>query len=160
MKEIYLSQGMKAVVDDDDYDYLMQFNWHLWRKKENPFYAIRHIWRDGKRTTTTMHQEILKPPIGMICDHINGDGLDNQRRNLRICTHGNNAMNQSSHRRKSTSPYKGVSLYNDGIRWRSRIKTKDKIYNLGVFESEIDAALAYNNAAIKMFGEFARCNNI
>jgi hypothetical protein len=160
MKEICLTQGKVAIVDDEDYEWLTRYKWYVAVRKGNPDYAIRHIWRNGKRTTTTMHQEILKPPIGMVCDHINRNGLDNRRCNIRICTQGNNCMNQNAERPRSTSCYKGVSLRSDGKTWRSRLKTKNKIYNIGTFNSEIDAAMAYNEVAKKMFGEFARLNNI
>jgi hypothetical protein len=156
MKEITLAKGRVALVDDIDFEYLSQFKWQLWDKRGNTQYAIRKIWRDGKKTTTTMHQEILKPPVGMISDHKNGYGLDNQRHNLRVCTYGNNCMNRKP--QDGTSLYKGVSAH--GKKWRSRIKTKGKIYNLGSFASEIEAARMYDRAATEMFGAFARCNNV
>lgn len=158
MKEILLQKGIVALVDDGDYEYLNQFKWHSIRKKEYTRYVIRHLWRNGKRTTTTMHQDILNPPFGMVSDHINGNGLDNQRGNLRVCMASNNCMNRKP--QNGSSSYKGVSLHTKGGKWAARIKTKGKIYNLGHFESEIEAAIVYNNAAKKMFGEFARFNNV
>lgn len=156
MKEIPLTKGKVVLVDDDDFEYLSQWKWSLWSRKGNTQYAIRKIWKNGKRTTLAMHQEILKPPVGMISDHVNGYGLDNQRNNLRICNYGGNSMNRKP--QIGTSLYKGVSAH--GNKWRSRIKIHGKIYNLGSFESEIDAAVIYNDAAKKMFGEFARLNTV
>ena len=155
MKEISLSQDMIVLVDDEDFEYLSQWKWHLLRQKE-PYaqYAIRHIWRNGKRTTISMHRQILETPKGMVSDHINGNGLDNRRENLRICSQSNNSMNRKP--QKGTSLYKGVTA--DGNKWTARIKTLGKIYNLGTFNSEIEAARTYDSAAKKMFGEFARIN--
>jgi hypothetical protein len=158
MKEIKLQNDFVALVDDEDYEYLCQFRWHSAQQKGYTQYAIRHLWRDGKRTTTTMHQDILNPSLGMVSDHINGNGLDNRRSNLRVCTASNNCMNRKP--QNGSSVYKGVSLHTKGGKWAARIKTKGKIYNLGHFNSEIEAAVVYNNAATKMFGEFARLNTI
>lgn len=156
MKEILLTQGFVTLVDDIDFEWLSQWNWWVYnRKKDRTQYAIRHLWRNGIKTSTTMHQEILKPPEGMVSDHINGSGLDNRRENLRICTPSHNCMNRKP--QKGTSVYKGVSIRDDG-RWRARIKTGGKIYHLGIFVSEIEAAIVYDNAAKEIFGEFARLN--
>lgn len=157
MKKILLNQNKFALVDDEDYEWLNQWKWSVGTKRKTQ-YAIRKIWRDGKRTTTTMHQVILNTPKEMVSDHINGDGLDNRRDNLRICTQSNNCMNRSQ--QKGTSKYKGVSLHSKEGKWKSRIKTKGKIYNLGHYKTEEEAACVYNIAAKIMFGNFARLNQI
>lgn len=158
MKEIMVGNGLSAQVDDEDYGWLNQYKWHLGTKKCGTQYAIRHLYINGKRSTITMHQDILKTPKGMCTDHINGNGLDNQKRNIRICTPSENCMNRKP--QGGTSKYKGVSLHSIGGRWKCRIKTKGKIYNLGHYDSEEEAARKYNEVASSMFGKFARLNTI
>jgi hypothetical protein len=98
MKEIPLTQGQSALVDDDDYEYLNQFKWMAWRHG-NTFYAIRHApTKDGKRDTIRMHVVVIETPNGMDTDHINGNGLDNRKENLRIVTHRENNQNNAIHR--------------------------------------------------------------
>lgn len=156
MKEIKLSQNKVALVDDEDYPLLMKYNWHLGPKQCNSQYAIRHIYKGDKRSTTSMHREIIQVPNGKIIDHIDGNGLNNQKSNLRICTIQNNCMNRNM--QYGTSLFKGVSAHNKN--WRARIKFNGKIYNLGTFPNEILAAEQYNNAAMLLFGNFAKLNPI
>lgn len=94
----------------------------------------------------------------MVVDHINHNTLDNRKCNLRVCTHGEN--NQHSHSRKnSSSKYKGVFLFKQNGKWAAQIQTGKSKYHLGYYENEIDAAVAYNNAAKKHHGAFAMLNN-
>ena len=86
MKYIPLTQGKFAIVDDDMYEYLNQWKWCLRKKSERSFYAGRNDWENKKNHIVTMQQLIMNPPKGMVIDHINGNGLDNRRCNLRICT--------------------------------------------------------------------------
>ncbi len=156
MKEIPLTQGKKAQVDDQDYDYLNQWTWGL-LKVHHCVYAYRQIYPEGKHISILMHRLLLKVPDQMEIDHKDGDGLNNCRSNLRICTHQQNLCN----RRKiitHTSPFRGVSWDSRRQKWRVRIRqgTKDKW--AGYFTDEKQAALAYNWAAIIYFGEFARLN--
>ncbi len=157
MKEIMLTQNKKALVDAKDFEWLSQWKWGVGTDRGTQ-YAIRKIRRDGKRTTITMHQMILNTPTGMVSDHVNGNGLDNRRSNLRVCSYSNNAMNRKA--QKGTSKYKGVSLHSIGGKWKSRIKTKGKIYNLGHFGTEEEAAKRYDEAAVQIFGEYAKLNNV
>jgi len=159
MEEIRLggkvAGGRVALVDDEDYEYLSQFNWYAY-KKTNSYYAMRTAKIDGsKRKGVQMHREILKVPRGFMVDHRNGNGLDNQRHNLRKAT-----CRQNQHNRKpnynSTSRYKGISL--DKGRWVASLwKNKKRLY-IGSFDSEEHAALAYDLWAIDLFGEYARTN--
>ena len=158
MKEIMLSHNLSALVDDEDYEGLSKFKWHLGTKRCGNQYAIRRIYVNGKKSTTTMHQDILKTPKGMCTDHINGNGLDIRKCNIRICSPRENCMNRKP--QGGTSKYKGVSLHSKGGKWKCRIKTKGKIYNLGHYDSEKEAARKYNEVASMMFGQFARLNMI
>lgn len=162
MKEIELTKGYKAIVDDEDFEYLNQFSWHT-RIVKNTQYAKRTI-RFPKATTINMHREIMNCPLNMMVDHINGNGLDNRKENLRICTRSNNLMNSSKPKSKATSQYKGVhklKLKNPNWKcWRSEIRLNKKAIYVGLFNTEKEAALAYNEAAKKYFGEYAKLNKV
>ena len=149
MKYIVLSQGKEAIVDDEDYDLISS---HKWSFDGN--YAIRMVRLDGKQRCVLMHRVLNNTPKGKHTDHINGDKLDNRRENLRVCTSSQNHMNKIS--KRGTSKYKGVYKEKRRKGWIVRIK---RIY-IGEFSCEIEAAKAYNEAAIREFGEFARLNVI
>lgn len=159
MKQIPLTQGKFALVDDEDFEWLSQWNWQCTK------YGYAHrktsVTINGKRKFghIFMHREIIKTPLGMFTDHISGDRLDNQKKNLRICTKAQNRMNEGKRSGKS-SVYKGVRWKTCHSLWEARIKKDLKTTFLGHFSSEIEAAKAYNVAAIEKFGEFARLNII
>lgn len=160
MKEIPLTQGKVALVDDADFERLNQFKWFAAFGGGIEFYAKRMTIIEGKRKVLRMHRVILGLMDNPICcDHIDGNGLNNQRNNLRLCTRQENNRNVSS-RRDSISKYKGVSSYKKSKKWRSFISVDGKYIHLGYFHSEKDAALAHNEAALKYHGEFARLNTI
>ena len=156
MKEIPLSQGMVTLVDDADYEELSQHKWCAVAGGFT-FYARRYVGRiPGKRKTIIMHREILKPRLGYVTDHINGNGLDNQRINLREVTQRQNCMNRKG--TKGTSKYKGVSWSRRDKVWRVQIKVDGLSIALGTFRNEEAAAKAYDEAARKHQGEFAYPN--
>ena len=155
MKEIKLTHGKAALVDDEDYEKLSRYEWRV-EKRSDLFYAYRSA---GKHGGYAIHQEILSVPPGMEIDHIDGDGLNNQKHNLRICTTSQNQANAKS-RIGGTSKFKGVGWFKASRKWRALIKVKGRLIYLGLFEVETDAAVAYNNAALRYFGEFARLNII
>lgn len=157
-KEIPLTQGKISIADVEDYEYLNQWKWHALRDG-NTYYAIRAIPKDGKQTSISMHREILKTPKGMYTDHINMDGLDNRRDNLRICTRSQNQMNSEKHK-NNNSGFKGVCWHIGIKKWMAQIKVDKKQICLGYFENKEEAALVYNEAAKKYHGEFAKLNNI
>jgi hypothetical protein len=154
-KQITLTKGFVTIVDEEDYDWLNQWKWH-YSKVRDTGYAVRgDRISSGKLKIIRMHRLIVNPPVGMFIDHINGDRLDNRKCNLRICTNI-----QNSHNRKINNgrKYKGVCF--ERIKWRAYIDVNKVRIHLGMFSSEIDAAKAYNEAAVKYFGEFARLNTV
>lgn len=158
MKEIQLTQGKVALVDDDDFEYLNQFKWHIYKQNRNSFYARTIVYENKKRIAILMHRLLIKCD-NKIIDHISGDGLDNRKCNLRICERHQNALNRKKNM-NNLSGFKGVSWFKSSQKWRAQIQYKKIVYHLGVFEKRIDAARAYNEAAVKYHGEFANLNKI
>lgn len=153
MRIIPLTQDKVALVDDEDYEHLIRFKWHAVEKK-NCFYAAR---KDRQGRTIYMHTVIMETPSGLEVDHRNGEGLDNQRSNLRIGTHQQNLHNTRPGT-KNTSGFKGVSWCAYTGRWRVQIRIDNRYRHLGRFDDPILAARAYDEAALELCGEFA-CTN-
>lgn len=156
MKEIKLTQGQVALVDDEDYEYLNQWKWCA-NRSIGGYYAVRTDKQkaDQKRETICMHRLILNAPKGLQVDHINHNTLDNTKQNLRICTNSQNQMNRSP---CGKSKYLGVTYYRNNTCLRASIKANNKSIHLGYFKTEEEAAHAYDEAAKKYFGEFANLN--
>lgn len=161
MKEIIINsekhRTKTVLVDDDDYEFLIQWKWCLAIRKR-AVYAKR---RCGKGTVF-MHRALLNiNDKKLFADHRDANGLNNQRSNLRIAT-----SSENNHNRRSFGKYKGVQKnvkkYKDKtyIYWMAKIGINNKILHIGMFKSEIDAATAYNQKAIELHGEFANLNNI
>lgn len=153
MKEIKLTQGKVALVDDEDYEYLNQWFWQA-HKHRNTCYAVRSekIF-NGKRPGIKMHRVILNTPSELQVDHKDHNGLNNQKYNLRNCTNSQNKMNVLP---MSNTGYLGVYYQNNLI--RAKIRIQKKSIHLGCFKTIEDAANAYDEAALKYFGEFANLN--
>lgn len=146
-------------VDDTDYDFVRRYTWHVQRGGRN-LYAVRvvQLSRPRKLKSFPLHRELIREiPHGMVVDHINGDGLDNRRCNLRIATLAQNTHNQRLSIRNK-SGFKGVNYFKARGTWRASICINNKQINLGCFDSAIKAARAYDEAAKKYFGEFAKTN--
>jgi hypothetical protein len=156
MKQIPLTQGKFALVDDADYEWLMQWNYFYC----NGYAARKTSGRFGEpRKLIYMHREVMKAPDGTLVDHRNTERtLDNRRRNLRVCTRSQNGANTKKHA-NNHSGFKGVSLITDQRKpYRAEIRISgDKIY-LGSFDKADEAARAYDAKAKELFGEFARTN--
>lgn len=156
--EIQLSQGQFAIVDDIDFEYLSKYKWSAFRDGRR-FYAHRNITIDGKHTTQKMHHAIMGDPNGRIIDHIDGNGLNNTRANLRWCSRAENSRNARPNP-NAYSKYKGVWFNKLEGKYMAGIMVDRTAISLGYFISEIDAALAYNKAALAHHGEFAYQNII
>jgi hypothetical protein len=154
---------MVAVVNQSDVDRVSRYRWFPLRsasKREN-WSAIAHVTRDGVRTTLYMHRLIMRAPDGVDVDHRDGDGLNNRRKNLRLCTptqNGGNMVPWKNHGLKGVYFSKAARRYPRP--WRAHIGVGNKIRYLGSFATRRQAALAYNTAARKVFGPFARLNRI
>lgn len=167
MKEIKLTQGKVALVDDADFDWLNQWKWFVLKDKYT-YYARRNLPAgiNGKRSSILMHRLILGVTDFQIeVDHKDHNGLNNQRNNLRQASKSENLANQVSHR-ETSSKYLGVSLvkskYKDRIyfTWRAQIAKDGVKFHLGCYKTEIEVALAFNNGAKKIHGEFACLNKV
>lgn len=163
MKLIPLTQGKFTKVDDEDFELLNEVKWHAHLRCGN-FYASRSIYLGGGRRNAKfryehMHNIIMPNKEGMIVDHINRDSLDNRKCNLRYATRSQNNANRNPSK-KGSSKYLGVMFEKDRNKWSARIRKDGKGKRLGCFDSEIEAAIAYNNAALILHGDFANLNII
>ncbi len=151
-RRIPLTQGKFAIVDAEDYYRLVKYRWSAGRNG-NTFYACR---RHGG-TSLMMHRVIMDAPKHLIVDHIDHNGLNNRKANLRLCTPTQNSCNMRSFV-NAKSRYKGVSFRKRGKKWIASIQYNRKPYQLGTFENEIAAAKAYDEKAKELHGEFACLN--
>lgn len=153
---IPLSRGMMTIVDADVFEWASQYRWCA-IKGGATFYAAR-IRLDGKkRIFVSLHRAITGATESQKVDHRNGYGLDNRRENLRVCTHRQNIANQRKSANRS-SKYKGVSFHKQNQCWTANIHKRPMYKYLGSFTSELEAAHAYDAAAVEAFGVFARVN--
>jgi len=148
-KEIKMSNGRTIIVDDEDFEHLNQFKWCAFGN---------HIGRYSKeRKLVYMHRYLMNTPKEMVCDHINGNPLDNRKSNLRNCTQSQNCMN-----RRKISGLKGTYWRKEKNRWIAHIVIcidgAKKQIRLGSYKTQEEAARVYDEAAIKYYGEFARLN--
>ncbi len=146
-----LNKGEATLIDPSDAEWLSKFTWHITDKG----YA-RYTAPNGG---VFMHKLILNTPKGMVSDHINGDRLDNRRCNLRIVTKHQNSQNRAANKPIS-SKYKGVGWKIDNNKWQARIRINLKQYHIGLYDSEDEAAEAYNAAALRHHGDHSRLNII
>jgi len=166
MKEIQLSKQGKnkgkyvALVDDEDYERVNQFKWQA-KIGSKTIYARMRVYLCGKNKNILMHNYIMGidglRSNGLEVDHIFHNGLDNQKKNLRVCDIAKNRINREKNKNGS-SKYKGVFLHSLNGTWRSVVQFNYKKYSLGYFKTEIEAAKAYDKKAKELFGEYATTN--
>jgi len=158
-RRIPLTHGKYAIVDTDDYDWLSKYKWYV-VKGGNTFYAVRGQWSktQKRRLTISMHRIIIDVPEGMFVDHINHNGLDNRKANLRLATPADNARYARYPKINTSSKYRGVWYIKQRKKWRATIVVNRKRKHLGYFKHEIDAARAYDQAAKLYYGDFAILN--
>ncbi len=148
--------GVFAMVDDADFEEINQWKWSA-EKRPSGFYAIRGTTINGKRTTIRMHRQIAATPDQSEVDHADGDGLNNQRINLRPCSVMQNQQNKKSCH-YSSSKYKGIFWDRSNNYWKAKIVVNGIMHRLGKFLTEDEAARRYDQAAKAHFGGFARLN--
>ncbi len=146
-KEIQLTQGKVAIVDDEDFEYLNQWKWYANNNNGKFYVRKRFLLSNGKVSKVLMHRFIMKPNKDMVIDHLDGNPLNNQKTNLRICTQSENNKNRNCNI-NNRSGFKGVYWFERAKKWRTHIRNNKKIIYLGCYINIIDAANAYNAAAI------------
>lgn len=161
-KQIPIGHGKVALVDDEDYGKVSRFPWRVSkciRCGVEYLYVRAEIWVDGKRHRLSLHRFLMGvlTDKSIEVDHINGDGLDCRRENMRKATRSENAKNRRKHKRSQQSPFKGVQLRQDGT-WLAYITQNGKVLPLGIFDSAWDAAARYDEAAREIHGKFACLN--
>ncbi|MHC4575242.1 MAG: HNH endonuclease [Planctomycetota bacterium] len=158
-RRVPLTQGKFAIVDPEDYTRLNKLRWHV-HKAPHTCYAV-HSLTNGKklpRKNARMHHLVLRTLPGMLPDHINRNGLDNRKANLRLATPAQNIWNRRKFNAPSRSNFKGVDWVQKQKKWRARILVHGKRIYLGSLQNELDAARAYDQAAKKYHGKFAALN--
>lgn len=148
-----------TLIDAEDFVEVSKFSWGLNKKEAGK--KTDYVRGGVNGTEVKLHRFLMGSiPEGMVVDHINGDGLDNRRSNLRVCTQQDNRRNESKKAvYRAASPFKGVSWDKDRSKWAAKISYNGTTRNLGRFDEEVQAALAYDEVAKQVFGKFARCNS-
>lgn len=159
MVKVPLTRGYVAIVDDCDAERVLPHSWRVDMAHNSLRYARASLGRrsDGDRRDVQLHRFILDAPADVLVDHRNHDGLDNRRSNLRLATASENSSNRRS-LPGATSAFLGVTWHRQAQRWQAAIKKDRRSKYLGLYESEIAAARAYDAAAQHIHGEFAQLN--
>lgn len=157
MKELKISKGYFALVDDEDYEFLSNFKWSA-NVQRHTVYAKKSAYRKKNMLTSNtneimLHRMILKPKNGEVVDHIDGNGLNNQKVNLRLCKQSENLRNKK-HYKNNSSGVKGVYFNKQANKWIAQIGFNKKMIYLGSFINKHEAAQAYKEKSQKLFGEF------
>ena len=158
MKKLELSRGKEALLDDEDYIIAKRYKWYA-HYRRGKFYAATQLYDPATKTQSlvSLHDVILWKPKGFIIDHINGDSLDNRRKNLRVCTYSENCQNTKI-RKDNTSGVRGVNRKQGTEQWVARVSFKKKRFYLGTFDKKKDAIEAYNKKASELYGINAKLN--
>ena len=151
-------------IDETDLSLISQYTWHI-----HNGYVAHTVTRKTSElcglpvdSTLLLHRLLLNPPADMVVDHVSGDKLDNRRSNLRVCLQNENLLNRSKQLSQTSSKFKGVHLAKGKIvrPWRAEIYYQRQRFHIGYFDTETEAAEAYNQHAIVLFGEYANLNKI
>lgn len=152
---IPLTQGFEAIIDASDVGHVAGRNWYACTCSNITYAHSRfHIPGIGARPVK-LHRLLLQPGEGLFVDHIDGDGLNNRRSNLRVATKGENNINRGMQKNNSTG-FKGVFWHRQRAKWMAQIGHHKRCVHLGLFDTPEEASLAYREASQKLHGEFAR----
>jgi hypothetical protein len=154
---IELTKGKSTTVNKSTLGLAQTIKWHASKDKNGKYYARCSAKSSPTKCAILLHRHITNAPSNMVVDHINGDTLDNRLSNLRICTMAENLRNATVSKRNK-SGYKGVSWDKKSNKWRADIHYDGKLHSLGRYTNVINAAIAYDQAARKHFGDFACLN--
>ena len=152
-KRIPLTRGLFTVVDDDDYGWLSEFSWYAQKDSRGKLYAATSVMD----SIEYLHRMIMDEDGDTKVDHLNGDTLDNRKENLEVTGTSENAMNRVKTKNNKSSKFKGVTKMKSG-KWKAHIGLDDEDIHIGYFESEEEAAKAYDEKALEMFGNKAKLN--
>jgi hypothetical protein len=158
MTIIKLTRNKSTIIDNEDFDLVNQYKWFGYKDHNKEKWYVLGYKKGERKKYIYMHRLILSAPKGILVDHRDRDGLNNQKSNLRLCNHSQNLQNQK--KRSSLKKHKGVYWCKNVNKWNAQIGINSKSYSLGYFDNEIEAARAYNNKAKELFGEFARLNYV
>ena len=150
------TKAVYALVDDEDYEELSQYKWYFHKGKNDnrADYTKRYQHKNNKATIISMHRAIMKPPKGMVVDHINGNGLDNRKKNLRVCTNAENCRNAKKPK-NNKSGHTGIFWRKEDKGWQVNICVNYKQKYLGVYKKPEDAIRVRKAAEKQFFGEYA-----
>ena len=156
MKEIPLTRGMTAIVDDEDFDMVSKYKWHVCTgdHRDKTYYAATNIYFDSGKRYVRMHRMIIGATPDVEVDHKNNNGLDNTRKNLRLATDTEQCCNKNTYKNNTTG-HKGVSVRSNGVGYQAQIQLNKKLHYLGRFDTPEEAYAVYCKAAKEMHGEFA-----
>jgi hypothetical protein len=153
MKEIQLTQGKVAYIDDDDFDRVSKYKWRAYKCRYT-YYAITRYEHTPPYSQVSLHRFLMDCDKDKVVDHIDGDGLNNQKSNLRIVSIQQNCSNRINLMKNNTSGYRGVYWKLPHKRWNSCIRFKGKLFYIGNFNTPEEAARAYDKKAKELFGEY------
>jgi hypothetical protein len=156
-RKIYLGLGQFTIVEPRDYYSIRHFKWFVHGNGSNLYAARSTLTKDLRSRIIYLHRQIMAPPAGLVVDHLNCDSLDNRRANLRVVTQAVNMRNRRK-RKNTSSRYIGIWFDKKRNKWTAQIRYNGQKLWLGRFDSEIEAAKAYDEAARKYYGEFVRLN--
>ncbi|WP_020474523.1 HNH endonuclease [Zavarzinella formosa] len=152
-------QQLEILVDVDDYKHVARKNWRIYRFSQHKYPRIIAQDHSTNSKRVFLHRLLMNAPSGMVVDHIDRDPCDNRKHNLRVCTQGQNCLNRRQIDR-AVSRFKGVCWNKVNQRWIAQAGTRANRRFLGFFDSEVEAARAYNSAAAEMYGDFACLNPV
>lgn len=158
--ELITRAGQAYFIDDEDFEKIKNFSWHVIKSPYTMYVSAMKKEYGKPYTAILLHRLVMGASKGMEVDHINGNGLDNRKINLRMCSQSQNQANRQKTSKHMSSKFKGVYWCKRQKRWVAKIDCNSKRHYIGSFVNETDAAVAYNKKSAELFGDFSRINEI